>query len=177
MKILCITGMPCAGKTTAIEILSNKFPVVSMGDAVRNELKEKSIHKEIREYSTELRKKDKGYVAKICMPELRKIAKFSKICVVDGVRNYEEVKEFRKFYEVVLIAIHASPKKRYERFINRKRPDDNINYEGFIKRDIVELNWGLGNVIALSDVIISNEGNDLEKFKEDLIAKISNLII
>jgi len=172
MKLLCITGMPCAGKTTAIKILSSKFSVVSMGDVIRKEMNEKGIHKDMREYSTEIRKKDNGYVAKISMPEITEIAKISKICIVDGIRNYEEVEEFRKFYNVVLIAIHASPKKRYERFIKRKRPDDNLTYDGFINRDITELSWGLGTVIALSDLIISNEDENIEKFKENLIAKI-----
>ncbi len=165
--------MPCAGKTTAIKILSGKFPVVSMGDAIRRDIKEKNIDKDMREYSTEIRKKDKSYVAKICIPEIEKIQK--KNCIVDGVRNYEEVEEFRKFYDVVLLAIHASPKKRYERFTNRKRPDDNLTYDGFINRDISELSWGLGNVIALSDLIISNEEDDVNKFKENLTAKISRI--
>lgn len=174
MKLLCITGMPCAGKTTAIKILSGKFPVVSMGDVIRRDMKEKNINKDMREYSTEIRKKDKGYVAKICLPEINKAAKGSEVCVVDGVRNYEEVVEFRKFYDVILLAIHASPKKRYERFTNRKRPDDNLTYDGFINRDISELNWGLGNVIALSDLIISNEEDDIKKFKENLMSLLTS---
>ncbi len=175
MKLLCITGMPCAGKTTAIKILSGKFSVVSMGDVIRREMKEKNIDEDMRGYSTELRKKDKGYVAKICIPEITEIAKISKTCIVDGIRNYEEVGEFRKLHNVVLLAIHASPKKRYERFTNRQRSDDNLTYDGFIKRDIAELSWGLGNVIALSDLIISNEDDDAGKFKENLIAEISRI--
>ena len=50
-----------------------------------------------------------------------------------------------------------------------------MTYDGFIKRDIAELSWGLGNVIALSDLIISNEDDDAEKFKENLIAEISRI--
>ncbi|NCN69355.1 MAG: hypothetical protein COS36_04005 [Candidatus Altarchaeum sp. CG03_land_8_20_14_0_80_32_618] len=174
MKLLCITGMPCAGKTTTIKFLSSKFSVVSMGDAIRKEMKEKNMDRDMREYSTEFRKKDKGYAAKICMPEIEKI-KNAEICIVDGIRNYEEVEEFRKFYDVVLIAIYASPKKRYERFTKRKRPDDNLTYKGFINRDIAELIWGLGNVIALSDLIISNEDGNVKKFKENLISEISKI--
>lgn len=174
MKLLCITGMPCAGKTTTIKILSSKFPVVSMGDIIRKKMDEKNIHKDMREYSADLRKEDKGCVAKLCIPEIEKFAKISDICIIDGVRNYEEIVEFKKFYDVILLAVHASPKKRYERFIKRKRPDDNLTYEGFIARDIAELNWGLGSVIALSDLIIQNEGDDIEKFKENLITLLRN---
>jgi len=174
MKLLCITGMPCAGKTTAIKILMDKFPVISMGDAIREEMKEKGINKDMREYSTDVRKIDNSYVAKLCLPALKKVERFSNVCVVDGVRNYEEVEEFRKFYDTVLIAIHASPKKRYERFMARKRKDDNLTYEGFINRDIVELKWGLGEVIALSDVIIVNEEDDIEKLRRNLEQAIKN---
>lgn len=171
MKLLCVTGMPCAGKTTAIKFLSGKFPVISMGDVIRAEMKERFIKKDIREYSSEIRRKDKRYVAKICIPEIEKTNN-KKICVIDGIRDYEEVEEFGKFYDVTLIAIHASPKKRYERFVRRMRADDNLTYEGFIKRDLNELSWGLGNVIALSDLIIQNEGDDAEKFREHIIDEI-----
>ena len=69
MKLLCITGMPCAGKTTAIKILSSKFSVVSMGDVIRREMKEKNIDEDMREYSTELRKKIRAMWQKSAYPK------------------------------------------------------------------------------------------------------------
>ncbi|MFN3527724.1 MAG: nucleoside monophosphate kinase [Candidatus Altarchaeaceae archaeon] len=178
MLLLLFSGMPCAGKSTAINILKEKFKVevINMGDLVRKEIKEKNLNIDLRSYSREIRKKDKSYVAKLCIKELMKNEKtrenLKNFVIIDGVRNYEEVEEFKKFYECILISIHASPKKRFERYLSRKRQDDILDFDGFLKRDIEELSWGLGNVIALSDLIIMNEDDDIEKFKENLIKDI-----
>lgn len=176
MNLVLFSGMPCSGKTTAINFLKEKFPVISMGDEVRKEMKEKNIREDIRCYSKKIREKDKSYVAKLCLKQLNFIDKKSKICIIDGIRNYEEVEEFKKYYNSFLISIHASPKARFERYIARKRKDDILDFDGFLKRDISELSLGIGNVIALSDFIIINEDNDIEKFKKE-VDKILNKIL
>lgn len=160
MKILAFTGMPCSGKTSAINFLRNYFPVVSMGDAVRERMKEENSSADLREYATNLRKTDKAFVAKLCIPIINKIK--GEVCVVDGVRNFEEVVEFKKKFDFFMTAIHASPAKRFERYSERARKDDVLSFEGFMKRDRDELSWGLGEVIALSDCIIINEGSIIE---------------
>lgn len=189
MRIILFSGMPCAGKSTAINLLKEEFPtinVISMGDLVRKEMYEKGLKINMREYGRKIREKDKSYVAKLCIKELKEYINENEdtkdtIFVVDGVRNYEEVEEFRKFCECFLISIHSSPKTRFKRYLLRKRADDVLNFEGFLKRDLEELSWGLGNVIALSDMIIINEddeanNNSIEKFKENLIKSIKKII-
>lgn len=177
MYLLLFSGMPCAGKSTAINFLKEKFPtidVISMGDIVRKEIHKKNLKVDLREYSRKIREKDKSCVAKLCIKELENLneknknIKNTKIFIIDGIRNYEEVEEFKKYHQCLLISIHASPKKRFERYLSRKRADDILNFDGFLKRDIEELSWGLGNVIALSDIIITNEDDNIEKFKENL---------
>lgn len=168
MKILAFTGMPCSGKTAAINLLRNYFPVVSMGDAVRAKIKEENITSDLRTYSRSLREKDKAFVAKLCIPEINKIKE--KECIVDGIRNFEEVTEFKKKFDVFLTAVHTSPARRFQRYRERARKDDILSLEGFMKRDMEELSWGLGEVIALSDCIIVNEGSIKEL--EDKIKEI-----
>ena len=43
----------------------------------------------------------------------------------------------------------------------------NENYEDFLKRDQMELDFGIGTVISLSDKIIINE-KDLESYEKEI---------
>jgi hypothetical protein len=47
------------------------------------------------------------------------------------------------------------------------REDDSTKYSEFHKRDQMELDFGIGNVISLSDKIIINE-SDLESYTEKI---------
>jgi dephospho-CoA kinase len=64
-----------------------------------------------------------------------------------------------------VVAVHASPKTRYERMLKRRRTDDAGSIEAFRARDLRELGWGLGDVIATADVMLVNESS-LEALRE-----------
>ncbi|WP_225370662.1 nucleoside/nucleotide kinase family protein [Methanobrevibacter arboriphilus] len=66
-----------------------------------------------------------------------------------------------------LLSVFASPKTRFNRLKSRNRNDDSVEYEGFLKRDQRELDFGIGNVVATSDCIIINE-SDLETYKNQI---------
>ncbi|MEM0245782.1 MAG: hypothetical protein QW649_03750 [Thermoplasmata archaeon] len=61
----------------------------------------------------------------------------------------------------------SSQKNRYERILKRGRKDDIKNFSQFIERENRELSWGLGNLIALADYFIVNEGT-IEQYKENV---------
>jgi dephospho-CoA kinase len=82
------------------------------------------------------------------------------VVVVDGLRSLHEVEEFKRpFKKFVLVAIHASPETRFQRLFRRQRSDDPQGWETFNQRDMRELSVGLGNVIAVADYLIVNEGS------------------
>ena len=93
--------------------------------------------------------------------------------IIDGVRSLDEVEYFRERLSghVVILAIHASPRTRFERLLRRGRPGDPKNWDEFRRRDMKELSWGLGNVIALADIMLVNEGR-LNEF----ISSVRNLL-
>jgi len=167
MKAVAFTGMPGAGKTEAINVAKEmNIKVISMGDEVREEVIERglSLSDEITgRIADEMRKKyGADYWAKRCLAKLSNEDFF----VIDGIRNMEEVEKFReKIGELILVAIHASPPTRYERIRKRKRYGNDMSIEKFKEREKKELSWGLGNVIAMADIVIINEGI-LEEFKE-----------
>ena len=88
--------------------------------------------------------------------------------VVEGIRSHHEVEMFKEnFDNFIILSIFANPTLRFKRLQNRMREDDSKDYSGFLKRDQMELDFGIGNVIALSDKIIINE-SDLESYQEKI---------
>ncbi|RJS92026.1 flagellar hook-basal body complex protein FliE [Candidatus Bathyarchaeota archaeon] len=170
-------GMPGAGKDTVKKIVQKLgFPVIVMGDEVRAEAKRKGLDitpENLGKVMLQMRKENgPAAVAKRCIPKIEAIE--SSVVFIDGIRSLYEVEEFKKkFPNVRILAIHASPKTRFKRLLKRGRSDDPKDWEGFIKRDRRELKVGLGDVIATADYMVINEGTkkDLEKNLTTLLRK------
>ncbi len=168
LRLVVIAGMPGAGKSIIAEAARDLgLPVYNMGDVVREETLQ--IYGEItpetmRETSRLVRTKyGETYVAE---KTLEKIKEKEGIVVIDGTRSLAEVNVFREKGEVVIFAIHASPKTRFRRLLHRGRPGDPSSWDDFVKRDMVELGFGLGSVIALADHMIVNESTIEHAYNE-----------
>jgi dephospho-CoA kinase len=99
----------------------------------------------------------------------------SSTIAIEGIRSLRELEEIKSRFEATTIAIHASPNSRFQRLLSRNRSDDPKTWEVFYERDNRELDVGLGQVIALADMILVNEGTITElqsKFKE-FVAKLN----
>jgi dephospho-CoA kinase len=68
-----------------------------------------------------------------------------------------EVEAFRRKAAVLLVAVDASPERRFELLKDRGRKDDPLTYEMFVERDRRELGVGIGKAIALADDAVSNQ--------------------
>jgi dephospho-CoA kinase len=169
--VIGVTGMPGAGKDIVREVFRESgFPIVTMGDEVRAEAKRRGLPptpENLGKIMLQLRAEEgPGVLAKRCLPKIK--AANSRIVVIDGIRSVDEVTEYKKEYpDLRIIAVHASPKKRYERLVKRNRSDDPKDWKTFIERDWRELRVGLGNVIATADIMVINEGA-LGSFKQEL---------
>jgi len=168
--VVGITGMPGSGKDTVREIVNELgLPLVVMGDEVREEAKRRSLEptpENLGKTMLQIRKEEGLKVlAQRCVPKIKDLA--SPIVVVDGVRSMHEVREFRKeFPEFRIVAVHASPKTRFRRLLKRNRSDDPKDLKTFVDRDRRELSVGIGEVIALADHMIVNEGTKEQLRKE-----------
>ena len=173
--VIGVAGMPGAGKATVREIVGEMgYPIIVMGDEVRRETARRGLPptpENVGMVMLKLREEEgPAAVAKRCLPRVMEAE--GEVVLIDGIRSLHEVEEFRKhFPNFVLIAIHASPKTRFQRLFRRGRSDDPKDWQTFLERDRRELSVGLGDVIATADYLIVNEGS-----KAQLKRKIRKLL-
>jgi dephospho-CoA kinase len=187
-KIVCLVGMPGAGKTTvAEEFIKNGFAYLRFGQIVIDELKKLGLkiseanERKIRE---SLRKKyGMGAFAILNIPKIDKILKRSNV-VVDGLYSWTEYKIMKKKYRerMYVVAVFAPPKLRYKRLTERKEKDKESRFRPLTKkeaisRDFAEIeNLEKGGPIAMADFTVLNIGS-LKELKENVqkvIKKIKN---
>jgi len=167
--------MPGAGKSTIADGLKSKgYEIINMGNAVRNEAKERNLEPtgpNLGKLMLELREKNgPGAVAELVEPQIENSK--SNVIIIDGIRSSPEIEVLRKFGTVKLLAIHASTDTRFDFLQQRGRTDDPKTKENFEERDNRELGVGISNPIALSDDAISNNNFTKEELIEVSFKKI-----
>jgi dephospho-CoA kinase len=171
MKVIAFAGMPFSGKSEAASIAKEmNIPVIRMGDFIWEETKSKGL--KLNDYNIgktadEMRKKyGMDIWAKKTLEKINSIKK-CKILIIDGIRNIEEIETFEKELgnNFLLIALQVTDEIRYKRAINRGREDDSKDLKLIKERDKRELSWGLGNVIASADIVMTNQGS-IDEFKK-----------
>ncbi len=176
--IVCITGMPGSGKSTAAKILDEEgFRIIEMGTFVRELMKEKGIRIDsdsLRIFSTALRKRHgPAAVAKLAA----KAARTAKGDVaIIGIRSPSEVNSLRRALgsRALVVAITTPTKERYSRIEARQRGDDSSMRAGLEKRDRIEKGWGIDRAISMADIVVSNAGTRKE-LKRDIIDVVETL--
>jgi dephospho-CoA kinase len=176
MKLIIITGMPGAGKSEVADVFrKNGYPIIVMGDVIREETKRRGLEANranTKKIAVELRKKDgPGAVAKHCIEKMKETN--AETIVIEGCRSLAEIDVFDNYAETVtIVSVHASPSTRFARLKNRGRDDAPLEWDSFRERDLGEISFGLGGVIAMSDIILINESTIEElRLKSEEIAK------
>ena len=159
--IIAITGMPGAGKSTVAEAVeATGLRRIAMGDMIREETSRRGLtldDKNMGMVMQEMRDKyGAGAVAELCLRSIRSRPD-ERAVVIDGIRSVAEVELFRTAGDVRLIAILASPRRRFELLTSRGRTDAPLDHQSFKARDDRELSIGIGHAIALADEAIVNE--------------------
>ena len=162
--IVCLTGMPGAGKSTIANGLKEKgFEIINMGDAVRAEAEKRNLEptgQNLGKLMLELREKNgPGAVAELIKPSIENSN--SSVIVIDGIRSNDEIQVLKKSANVKLLSILASTDTRFTFLHERGRSDDPKSKEIFEERDNRELGVGVGKSIESADESISN--NELTK--------------
>jgi dephospho-CoA kinase len=106
--IVCLTGMPGAGKSSVASFLKEKgFAVVTMGDVVREEAKRQGLEPtdvNLGKMMLKLRQDlGPGAVGHIVLQKLARDGSSSNV-VIDGIRSIAEVEVLKKVGHVRLLA-------------------------------------------------------------------------
>jgi dephospho-CoA kinase len=173
--VIGLTGMPGSGKSLVVKVAEEQgYAVVTMGDVIRAETAARGLElnpSNVGKVMLELRKNGgDGVIAEKCI--LKILENQNQKIIVDGLRSYFEAEIFKKKLEnFTLVSLHASPQTRFERLSTRGRSDDPKDWSVFHERDMRELGVGIGNVIAMSEYVIINDGT-----KEMLNEKATELL-
>ncbi|WP_297419373.1 AAA family ATPase [Thermococcus sp.] len=181
--IIIVTGMPGSGKSKIVKEFEGRgFPSVSMGDVVREETLKRGLQltkEDVARVSIRLRQEmGQNAVAKLTVRKVRELLEKNRAVVIDGVRSLDEVGTFRSSFpdeKIVIVAVHTPPKQRFKRLRRRGRHDDPKTWEDFEERDWKELKFGIGNVIAMADYMLVNDGTHDEYEKK--VRELANRIL
>ena len=166
MQVMGISGLPGSGKSLVSDIaIERGAMIVSMGDIIREEAKKRG--ESTKDTAQNLRAEFGQYiVSELTIKKIKKLQEegIENKIIVEGLRSPHEVNMFKEnFDNFIILSIFANPTLRFERLKNRMREDDSTDYNEFKARDQMELDFGIGDVISLSDKIIINE-SDLESY-------------
>ena len=170
MQVMGISGLPGSGKSLVSDTAAEKGAIiVSMGDIIREEAKKRG--ESTKDTARNLRREHGEYiVSELTIQKIKELQKEGndKTIIVEGIRSPHEVDMFKgNFDNFMILSIFANPDLRFKRLQNRMREDDSKDYTEFKARDQMELDFGIGDVISLSDKIIINE-SDLESYTEKI---------
>ncbi len=180
-RAVLIVGLPGSGKDVAAKVIEEElgYKTFRMSDELLEELMKRNLpvtRENMRKVGVELRRKmGMSAIAKLVISRIKdsNVSNF----VVNGIRNVEEIEEFKREFgeDVVTIAILASKKLRFLRQLKRKRSGfDESEYSRFLEEDEKEIKtFHIGDAIALADHFILNEGG-LEELRWKIISVILN---
>ncbi|HKM79196.1 MAG TPA: AAA family ATPase, partial [Candidatus Bathyarchaeia archaeon] len=116
-KVIAISGMPGAGKGVASQAGEELgLQVFVLGDVIREETERRGLDPTPQNMGSVMlavrASEGPGVVAKRLLPKID--GSQSSTVIVEGIRSLQELNELKTRYQVILVAIHASPRTRFQ---------------------------------------------------------------
>ena len=172
--IICITGMPGSGKSTALALLEKMgFKTVDSSSSIPPMMRAGGIPvtpESIERFAVRMqREKGKDVFFRIAA---RKLIGYRGDAVIAGARSIEELDAARRILDarIPLVVLTAPEELRYTRLSRRGRLRTNSR-RIFLFREKNNLRQGLGELIKNADFVVSNSGSraDLRKALKELV--------
>ncbi|BFT94933.1 AAA family ATPase [Minisyncoccus archaeophilus] len=177
--VIGIVGKNGSGKDSVADYLVEKYLARKLvfSDMLREALSifidnEKIGRMDMAWFATEMRER---YGEGILASGMRKRVLLSQedIVVLSGLRDSGELDMLRSFESNCLIAIDTSAEIRWKRLQGRnKKADDAGSFVDFMKREDLETEKGIGDLITKADYLIRNDGT-----QEELWSVLDKLIL
>ncbi len=185
-KIIGVGGTNGSGKDTVGQMLAERhgWLFVSVTDILRDELKKRGLppaRQHMRELSTEWHKKySAGILTDLAVKKFKKAGSNKyKGLVLASIRRPGEANRLHELGGK-LVWVDADPKVRYERIQANlhsrgelRAVDDRKTFEEFMTDEKTEMHGeshshslNMNAVKAKADIFISNDGDDIEAFKD-----------
>lgn len=183
MLIIGLKGLRGAGKSTIAKILCKElgFPIISLGEKVRgfiSESEKRNTFEAILEISLRLRGNLKsGSVGELYFSEIQDYLKNGvEAIVADSIRSKHDENFFKKISpDFFMIGIYASKEERYRRIKNRKRIDDSLEWETFLKNEEREMQLLGYNCLSVPYFCIDTTGMGLNQMQKEIEKIISQI--
>lgn len=181
LKILAFVGLPGAGKSTAVDYLTDRdYPKVYFGGVVLHAMDEAGLaHTEANErrFREELREKEgKDFVVNRIIEQIHNLADAGQHRIVaDGLYTWTEYKILKREFpgELVVVAVVAPKHLRHNRLA--QRPIRPLTETEASERDWAEIeNLEKGGPIAIADFYLTND-KDVESFDAQINALIETI--
>ena len=176
MKIIVLSGLPLSGKTTYAKKIGSDYnmPLYETGNEVLEEVTGRGFEftpENIKMVTDECKKISDSFFTERLMKKVDALPKDVPGVFISGIRAVSEIEVLKKTYgddNVYVIAFHTSMKTRFNRLNNPDRVEDTKgakaeedkllrNYDNFLARNKKELGYGVGDVMALADYVMSTE--------------------
>lgn len=195
MKIIGIAGTNGSGKDTIGHLLAERhnFLFISMTDMLRDELKRRGLppaREHMRELSAEWRRESGlGVLIDKAVAVFEPVKDKYTGLAVASLRNPGEADRLHEL-NGQLVWVDADPKVRYQRIQKNldargelRAVDDRKSFEEFLAEEAAEMRHSgdaatlsVGDVKAKADIILSNDTDDIETFKNAALKTLTDLI-
>ncbi len=161
MRVIGTVGLAGSGKGEAAAVAEEQgVPVVTMGDVIREECRDRGLREE----------NGPAAIAERSLPLVRDALDEHDTVLVDGIRSGVEVDAFEEAFgdAFYLVSIEAPFETRAERISERGRDTDaEDGGEALHERDERELGFGMDEAMERADLTIANT-DSLETFRQQV---------
>ncbi|PJE65720.1 hypothetical protein COU91_00160 [Candidatus Saccharibacteria bacterium CG10_big_fil_rev_8_21_14_0_10_47_8] len=189
VNIIGIGGTDGSGKDTVGQLLAEKhgYLFLTVTDLLREEAKKRNLPMERQSYrqiSAEWRRyHGMAVLIDYALQKFKSLKEKYQGLVVASLRHPAEADRIHRLGGEV-VWVDADPRVRYDRITSRNRgTEDHITYEEFVAEEQAQMQHSgdqatlnLSSVRAKTDIFLTNNGNDIEKFKDAAEKALSGLL-